>query len=216
MQQTVTDCRVYERHACQVPTSCQPAAANETRWDATIENISQSGLRVRLRRRFEPRSALAVELPGRDGQDASTVYVKVVHVTNEGEGFYALGCKLMSELSEDELGRLLTFGGGESCEPDETPEPERTVVASVRLEIAVGRGQVVRCQVKRMHVAAEWPMAHGAVLNLQGVAADGSRLEHPFEILYCLQEGDGWVLRIRPVKPDGIPDWVQRRIRHSW
>jgi hypothetical protein len=83
---------VYERHACKVPALCQPAASNEMRWEAVIEDISKSGVRLRLRRRFEPRSGLAVELPGKNGHE--TVHVKVMNVESDGNGSYVLGCHL--------------------------------------------------------------------------------------------------------------------------
>src|SRR5690242_12168671 len=72
MPQQATDCRVYERRPCHLPTSCQPAAAQETRWAATIVDLSQGGVRLSLRRRFERGACLAIELPGRDGEDPYT------------------------------------------------------------------------------------------------------------------------------------------------
>src|ERR1700681_3814968 len=102
MQQQRAECRVYERHSCRVPALCQPAASNEMRWEAIVEDISKSGVRLRLRRRFEPRSGLAIELPGKHGDAPETVYVKVVHVRSDGEGSYVLGCRFMSELSDEE------------------------------------------------------------------------------------------------------------------
>ena len=77
-------------------------------WEGVIEDISQQGVRLRLRRRFEPRTGVAIELPGKDGLDSETVYAKVVHVRNDEDGSYILGCRLMSELSGEELQRLLT------------------------------------------------------------------------------------------------------------
>ena len=59
-----TECRVYERHPCAVPTACQPAGGNEMRWQAVIQNVSLGGVRVSLTRRFERNSVLALELPG--------------------------------------------------------------------------------------------------------------------------------------------------------
>ena len=56
MSQQNAESRVHERYECKVRTACQPAGSNETRWDATIEDISRSGARLRLGRRFEPRT----------------------------------------------------------------------------------------------------------------------------------------------------------------
>jgi hypothetical protein len=104
-------CRVYERRACALPTTCQPASvsdANEMRWNATICDISQGGARLLLERRFEKGTGLAVELPGDLERESAIVFVKVVHLKRQEDGAWLLGCKFVSELGEDELQRLLT------------------------------------------------------------------------------------------------------------
>ena len=109
--QTVQDCRVYERKDCSLPTTCQPAAAtdsHEVRWNATIQNISQGGVGLLLPRRFEKGTSLAIELPGDMERDSAIVFVKVVHLRRSNNGGWILGCKFISELSEDEIERLLT------------------------------------------------------------------------------------------------------------
>jgi PilZ domain len=225
MQQALAECRVYERHSCQVPASCQPAAANEMRWAAIIEDVSLGGVRLRLRRRFEPNSGLAIELPAIDGHDAERVYAKVMRVERDSDGTYLLGCKFMSELSEEELHRLV-FSAPAQDEPEpilgvlaeetlsappaeeapayQAPDeeaPQRTVVPGVRLWIGVGEGEVIHCRVKRFHAPGSWPLAPGKALNLRGVARNGSRLEHPFEVVDCSPEGEGWLLQVRAVDP---------------
>jgi hypothetical protein len=207
MQQQVTECRVYERHNCHVPALCQPAASNEMRWEGIIEDISKSGVRLRLRRRFEPRSGLAVELPGKDGHD--TVYVKVMNVQSDGNGSYVLGCKFMSELSDEEVERLLSIGAPDVVAAPEAPAtegPSHTIVPGVHLWIGVGKGEFIRCRVKRFHAPGSWPLAPGKALNLRGVARNGSRLEHPFEVIDCSPEGEGWLLQVRPVEPSSAAE----------
>ena len=103
--------RVYERHPCDVPTICQPAAAREMeelRWTATISDISQGGVSIRLHRRFERGACLAIELPGDAQRESAVVFVKVVHVRRADDGRWALGCRFVSVLSDDEVQRLLT------------------------------------------------------------------------------------------------------------
>jgi len=194
MSQPSADCRVYERHFCQVRTLCQPAASNETRWDAIIDDISKSGVRLRLRRRFEPRAGLALELPGKEGQEPYTVYVKVVHIRREDGDFWSLGCKLMSELSDEEMQRLTA--------------PKLTVVPEVKLRIGVRKGRVVDCNVKRLHVAGIWPLPPGKALNLSGVAFDGFRLNQEFEVVQCRQQGEGWAVDVQPLDPKATPSWL--------
>ncbi len=216
MSTATTECRVYERHSCEVPTSCKPAAAGEMKWDGVIADVSRSGLRLRLRRRFEPRAGLAIELPGRDGEETDTVYVKVVHVRNDGDGYYSLGCRLVSELSDEELDRLLNLNRPAEAEDDEAPEillvdePQRTVVPEVQLWVAAGRGRSVRCRVKRLHVGGAWPFAAGQALHLRGVAADGSRLEHTFRVVHCREHEGAWAVHVEPADPTAAPAWLRR------
>jgi hypothetical protein len=200
-----------------VPTSCQPAAANEPRWDATIEDISKSGLCLRLRRRFEPRSGLAVELPG-DGQEGYTVYVKVIHVRSDGDGFWYLGCRFMSELSEDELRRLVGLsdhGSQSSANARGTTHGRRpaggetTTIDRLRLRIGIGAGKVVHCRIKRFHVKGAWPLPRGKAFNVRGVAANGSRLDHQFEVVQCSEKEEGWTLQVQPVDPAAAPPWLE-------
>jgi PilZ domain len=104
------ECRVYERRPCALPASCQPASVsemNEARWPASISDISQGGVLIVLPRRFEKGTGLALELPGDATRESSIVFVKVVHLSQRA-GAWALGCKFVSPLSEDELQRLLT------------------------------------------------------------------------------------------------------------
>jgi hypothetical protein len=132
-----TNCRVYERQACALPTTCQPASvsdADEMRWNATICDISPGGARLLLERRFERGTGLAVELPGDLERESAIVFVKVVHLRREDDGAWMLGCKFVSELSDDELHRLLTSTHHvltsakkkphDEAPPDDAGEPE--------------------------------------------------------------------------------------------
>jgi len=69
LERPIANCRIYERKPCDLPTTCRPATAhdlNETRWAATVVDISLGGVRITLQRRFEKGTGLAVELPGDD------------------------------------------------------------------------------------------------------------------------------------------------------
>ena len=70
-------------------------------------NLSQGGVRLKLQRRFEKGTPLAIELPGDGVREPSVVFAHVVHVRRGADGFWVLGCKFLSELSEDQLQRLL-------------------------------------------------------------------------------------------------------------
>src|SRR5947207_14623946 len=95
------ECRVSERLACELPSSCQPASgitSKESRWAATIRDISLGGAKLNLRRRFEPGTGLAIELPGTGNGEAYTVLARVVHVRAQSDGTWLLGCRFISQL----------------------------------------------------------------------------------------------------------------------
>lgn len=103
--------RVYLRYDCEIPTTCQPASVQEMkerRWDGAMCDLSKGGVRVRLTRRFEKGTPLALELPGDGTREPSVCFVKVVHVKRDADGAWMLGCEFLSELSDDEMQRLLT------------------------------------------------------------------------------------------------------------
>src|SRR5580692_1103433 len=87
------DCRVWERHACGLQTSCQPIAARADKdilWRATLRDVSATGVGMVLDRRFEPGAGLSIEIPGLGG--GNTLLAKVVHATGLPEGKWLLGC----------------------------------------------------------------------------------------------------------------------------
>jgi hypothetical protein len=101
---------VFERKPCALPATCQPASVSEmkeTRWPASISDISVGGVLIVLPRRFEKGTGLALELPGDAERESAIVFVKVVHLKRQ-DAAWALGCKFVSPLSDDELQRLLT------------------------------------------------------------------------------------------------------------
>src|SRR5437879_1582081 len=108
--QPLVECRVHERQACDVSTSCQPTSAwgrKDSRWAAVISDVSPGGIRLIVRRRFEPGAGLGIELPGGDGEEPYTVLAKVIHVRALPDSAWALGCQFISELSEEEVQHLL-------------------------------------------------------------------------------------------------------------
>lgn len=181
------ECRVHERKPCDVPSACQPASEfgrKESRWPARISNISLGGACLELRRRFEPGTGLVVELPGSDGQENYSVLAKVVHVKNQNDGSWALGCRFVSELSEDEMGRLL---------PKPEPKGQETkTLTKVNWQLQVRPGSVLRYHVKRLQVSANWPLVPGLRVTLRG-----GRWHLKAQILECSQDGDSWTVKAR-------------------
>ena len=215
-------CRIYERLTCEMPTTCQPASAlamKEMRWSAIITDISQGGVRVKLQRRFERGTGLAIEMPGDAQRESAVVFVKVRHVKAQDDGTWALGCKFISELSDDEVQRLITSDEYvlSSAKDNEVVEPEAnekfddestagtpvnvTFLTDVLVEIDAGRKDTIRCSIKRLDVSKCWPMSAGKAINISGKAKDGTVWSMKIEVIELRRHEPNWHLRTRLAQP---------------
>jgi hypothetical protein len=70
---------------------------------ARLHDISASGVSLLVRRRFEPKTLLVVELTTVDPALPRTLLVRVVNVRPAKRREWLLGCALVQGLSEDEL-----------------------------------------------------------------------------------------------------------------
>lgn len=185
-------CRVHERQPCELPTSCRPAAAfgvAENNWTGIIRDISPGGLQLTLGRRFEPGTGLAIELGKGAAAKVSTVFVKVVHVKRQENGLWALGCKFISELGEDEIGRLVPA-------VDEQP-PKKKVVSAVHFQIDLSSVSAIHYIVNQLNVPESWPLPPGTDVTVRGGRAVGSPWELTVEVVLCQQHEEGWVFQGR-------------------
>ncbi|MBM3993296.1 MAG: PilZ domain-containing protein [Planctomycetes bacterium] len=211
VERPIADCRVYPRSECSVPTTCQPASVvemKEMRWPATISDISIGGIRLLLQRRFEKGSALAIELPGDGVREPTVVFVKVMHVRSAGNGAWMLGCKFVSELSDDELQRLLTSTQhvlSTEKPPEDEPEPAETdadatantqpesrVLQNVFLHVETVSGRTMDFVIKKLNVSRIWPLAPGKILAFRGKSADQSSWSVRVQVTGFHEQSNGW------------------------
>jgi hypothetical protein len=218
-------CRVYQRHPCAVPISCKPTSAwtgNERSWSAIIRDVSQGGVRLTLRRRFEPGSGLEVELPGKDGEGYSVI-VRVVHVRREEDDLWTLGCKFLSDLSEEEVSTLLPQPAQPTAEPVAPSRPvpapspasleegtHRQTLSGIHIRLESSAGTVLDCPVRYLNVPANWPPPPGKILTFVALTADGTLPATRVEVIDCTAQGPGWLLRCRlldapPAAPPAAP-----------
>ncbi len=205
------EARVYERHACDLPSNCQPPSARrgeELRWRATIRDVSQGGLSLVLQRRFERGAALAVELPGGGLDTSSTVLVRVKHVRPQAGGGWALGCSFVSDLSEEELATLLQVACRPPARPASEPAKARArsgapAASGVLCLLTLPGGQVVRAYVRQMH-AATWPPPAGKSFTLEvagsppvRVKVTGCRFHEKHWVLECASEDEAVAQHLR-------------------
>ena len=62
---------------------------------------------VRLARRFEAGTVLAIDVQGKDETVLQTLMARVVHVMLQNDGSWLLGCAFNSPLGEEDLKALL-------------------------------------------------------------------------------------------------------------
>jgi hypothetical protein len=74
---------------------------------ALLENYSNTGLRLALRRCYEPGRVLAVTWRESRGGKQHSLLAHVVYVRNEGGGTWSLGCALIGHSDDEQVAELL-------------------------------------------------------------------------------------------------------------
>ena len=221
-------CRVHERLGCDLPSACQPTSAfgrKDARWRATIHDISISGVSLLVARRFEPGAGLAVELPGTDGKEGYIVLAKVTRASLMTGGSWMLGCKFISELSEDEVERLFApapaADSSSESQTEEVSEPiapsqqtdaapptlpqkdvaKRQVLVDVHFHLETRPGVFIRSLIKQLDVPQTWPLTPGQNLTLWGDPENGPRPLFRVVVVGCGQQAEQWRVQCRLLDP---------------
>lgn len=97
------DRRNAPRYAARVSMHCQPLGGEEHRWKAVVQDISATGLRLLIERRFEPRTMLIMNLLGGRPDLPSVLLARVVRVKRDPSGKWILGGVFGPKLSDDEI-----------------------------------------------------------------------------------------------------------------
>jgi hypothetical protein len=74
---------------------------------ALLENFSSTGMRLTLRRCYEPGRVLAVSWREAQGDKQHTLLVHVVHARNDGGGTWSMGCAMVGHVTDEEMADLL-------------------------------------------------------------------------------------------------------------
>ncbi len=100
--------RAWVRYPCDLDSACQPlAGARGLQWPGKVRNLSGGGIALRLARRFEAGTVLAIDVQGRDERIVQTLLARVIHVLLQNDGSWLLGCSFTNPLSESDLKALL-------------------------------------------------------------------------------------------------------------
>jgi len=99
--------RSRQRHACSLDATSRPTDVGETlSWGAVVTDISTGGVAITLCYPFRPGTCLAVALQSLCGM-LRTVMVRVVHVRDQTDGRWRLGCEFLKPLTENDLEMFL-------------------------------------------------------------------------------------------------------------
>jgi PilZ domain len=101
-----TERRTWVRFRNDEEVWCQPIGLSETAWLGKVRDISIAGIGLSMTRRFEPGTALIIEISER-----ILLRAHVIHATPETEGRWIIGCIFDSVLSEQELRAFLADDG---------------------------------------------------------------------------------------------------------
>jgi hypothetical protein len=95
--------RAWVRLSSERDISCRPIAGlAEASWLGTVRDISQGGIGLMLKRRFEPGTGLFIEVATNPGE-LRCLPARVVRVTRDETGCWMTGCAFASLLTPDEL-----------------------------------------------------------------------------------------------------------------
>jgi PilZ domain len=83
------------------------AAVGDTFWPARVLDLSTSGIRLSLRRRFEPGTSVLLELANGRRVFSCVLALRVLHVAEQPNGAYILGGEFGRKLTQKELMDLL-------------------------------------------------------------------------------------------------------------
>jgi hypothetical protein len=102
------DQREWKRFPSSLTATFQNAAAEDAlQVPAKVLNVSASGVGLHTDRYVENGTLLSVELHNSAGTTEKTMLACVVHVTQQSDGTWALGCNFIRSLDEAELGELV-------------------------------------------------------------------------------------------------------------
>jgi hypothetical protein len=188
------ECRVWQRHSCDVEAACQPVAARNDRdlhWPASLKDLSVKGVGLVLGRRFEPGAGLAIELPDTDSRPGDTLLVRVVRVQAQGGGRWLHGCTLISELSSDELDSILGRSRAQAA-PPAAPALREHIIPNVVLELSGTNSKPLRA--RRLFLKGSWPLKPGAILRVRpGDSSVNAWVR--LQVRACEQQGQRWTIR---------------------
>lgn len=95
--------RNADRQMVALEATTQPMETNESlTWGAVVQDISTTGIGLTLCFPFRPNTYLSVDIKTVSG-DVRSMMVCVVHVDDQRDGMWRLGCEFVKPISESEM-----------------------------------------------------------------------------------------------------------------
>ena len=95
------------RFPVDTTVACGPMSSSEVRHLGEMQDVSLTGVQLRLPRRFEPGATLSMDILDPRGVVMIAQWVKVRWVKKIADREWVLGCAFAQEISEDEMNKLL-------------------------------------------------------------------------------------------------------------
>lgn len=104
----LTEKRASVRFVCGLHGECQPMDPRDAGncWPTRATNLSRGGINLRMCRRFEPGTILALQFTSFPAEGTFMPLVKVCHVSADGL-HWRLGCTWSQELTGEDLRALV-------------------------------------------------------------------------------------------------------------
>ena len=104
---TDLDKRASVRHICMMEAMSHPLDMGDSIcWGAIVRDISVGGLSLSLCFPFKPGTHLAIDLQGARGF-SRTLLTRVLHVHDQADGAWLLGCEFVKPLTQSDMELLL-------------------------------------------------------------------------------------------------------------
>jgi hypothetical protein len=185
-----TERRNEARQVSQGTAMVESASGDGQRFSAQILEVSDNGMRMKVRNRFDEGGMVRIDLPCEELGSVTTVLACVMHLRHEGDGLYSLGCQFCTELDDADLNSL-----GVKREQIEKPEvdnrnfvryPTRAQVLYRNLRSStepVHPGTVLNASPTGIGLKVKESLMPGTLLDL---TVQGERGQKLFEILACV------------------------------
>lgn len=182
--------RIEPRQASQGTAMVESASGDGQRFSAQILEVSDNGMRIKVRNSFDEGSMVRIDLPCEELGPVTTVLACVMHLRHEGDGLYSLGCQFCTELDDEDLHSL-----GVKREQIEKPEadnrnfvryPTRAQVLYRNMRSStepVLPGTVLNASPTGIGLKVKESLMPGTLLDL---TVQGERGQKLFEILACV------------------------------